>query len=61
VDPLDRILTGDLGRRDILAQLSKCPMGSQVLLSGTIIVARDIAHARFEEQMGKGSAIPRRI
>ena len=43
---------------DILAQLSKCPVGSQVSLSGTIIVARDIAHARFKEQMDKGSAIP---
>ena len=43
---------------DILAQLSKYPVGSQVSLSGTIIVARDIAHARFKEQMDKGSAIP---
>jgi fumarate hydratase class I len=43
---------------DILAQLSKYPVGSQVSLSATIIVARDIAHARFKEQMDKGSAIP---
>ncbi len=43
---------------DILAQLSKYLVGSQVSLSGTIIVARDIAHARFKEQMDKGSAIP---
>ncbi len=43
---------------DILAQFSQYPVGSQVSLSGTIIVARDIAHARFKEQMDKGSAIP---
>jgi fumarate hydratase, class I len=43
---------------DILAQLSKHPVGSQVSLSGIIIVARDIAHARFKEQLDTGSAIP---
>lgn len=43
---------------DILAQLSKCAVGNQVSLSGTIIVARDIAHARFKEQIDKGSAMP---
>jgi fumarate hydratase, class I len=43
---------------EIQAQLSKLPVGSQVSLSGTIIVARDIAHARFKEQIDKDSAMP---
>lgn len=50
----------DLNRpmKEILADLSKYPVSTRVSLSGTIVVARDIAHARFKEQIDKGKGIP---
>lgn len=32
--------------------------GTRLLLSSTIVVARDIVHARFKEQIDKGGGIP---
>jgi fumarate hydratase class I len=50
----------DLSRpmKEILAELSKYPVGTRLSLTGTIIVARDIAHAKFKEQLDKGMGIP---
>jgi len=50
----------DLNRpmKEILAELSKYAVGTRISLTGTIIVARDIAHARFKEQIDKGRGIP---
>lgn len=50
----------DLNRpiKDVLAELSKHSVGTQLLLSGTIVVARDIAHARFKERIDKVEGIP---
>jgi fumarate hydratase class I len=50
----------DLNRpiKDVLAELSKHSVGTQLLLSGTLIVARDIAHAKFKERIDKGQGIP---
>lgn len=42
----------------ILAELSKHPVKTRLSLNGTIIVARDIAHARIREMMEKGQPIP---
>ncbi len=42
----------------ILAELSKHPVATQVLLSGTIIVGRDIAHARWKEMLDAGKPLP---
>jgi len=42
----------------ILAELTKHPIKTRVMLSGRMIVARDIAHARFKEMMDKGEALP---
>ena len=50
----------DLNRpmKEVLAELSKFPVGAQLSLTGTIIVARDIAHAKFKERLDKGTGIP---
>ncbi len=38
--------------------LSELEVGDPVLLSGTLVVARDIAHARFKEILDRGDPIP---
>ncbi len=50
----------DLNRpmKDILAELSKYPITTELALSGTIIVARDIAHAKFKERLDAGLGLP---
>ena len=42
----------------ILAELSKHPVSTPLLLDGTIIVGRDIAHARFKELIDAGKPVP---
>ena len=44
--------------KDILAELTKYPVATQLSLTGTIIVGRDIAHARFKERIDRGEGIP---
>jgi fumarate hydratase class I len=50
----------DLNRpmQEILAQLKKHPIKTQVSLSGTIVVARDIAHAKLKERIDRGEGLP---
>ena len=43
---------------EILAQLSQYPVSTRLSLSGTIIVARDIAHAKLKELIDNGEALP---
>jgi len=43
---------------DIRAQLSKYPVKTRVSLTGTIVVARDIAHARIKSMLDEGKAMP---
>jgi fumarate hydratase class I len=43
---------------EVLADLNNYPVGTQLLLNGTLIVARDIAHAKFKERLDKGLPIP---
>lgn len=43
---------------EILAQLSKHPVKTRVALTGTIVVARDIAHAKLQERLDRGQPIP---
>ncbi|MDL2269121.1 fumarate hydratase [Desulfosarcina sp. OttesenSCG-928-A07] len=38
--------------------LSKYPVATRLKLSGNIVVARDIAHARLKEQLDKGEGLP---
>ena len=50
----------DLNRpmKDVLADLTKYPVSTRVQLSGTIIVARDIAHAKLKERLDRGEELP---
>ncbi|MFP4041474.1 MAG: fumarate hydratase [Bacteroidales bacterium] len=50
----------DLDRpmKEVLAELSKHPVGTRLSLNGTIIVARDIAHAKLKERLDKGEGFP---
>ncbi|CUU25844.1 fumarate hydratase (plasmid) [Duffyella gerundensis] len=53
----------DLNRpmEEILAQLSRYPVSTRLSLSGTIIVARDIAHAKLKERIDNGEGLPQYI
>jgi fumarate hydratase class I len=44
--------------KDILAELSKHPVSTPLLLNGTIVVGRDIAHAKFKEILDAGKPLP---
>ena len=44
--------------KDILAELTKHPIATQLSLDGTIIVGRDIAHAKFKELLDAGKPLP---
>ncbi|WP_160010511.1 fumarate hydratase [Rhizobium sp. 18055] len=50
----------DLNRpmADILAELSKHPVKTRLSLSGTIIVARDLAHSKIRERLENGEGMP---
>ena len=43
---------------EILAELSKHPVTTRVLLNGPMIVARDIAHAKLKERIDSGEGLP---
>jgi len=53
----------DLNRpmKKILAQLSQYPVSTRLSLSGTIIVARDIAHAKLQERIASGEGLPQYV
>ncbi len=44
--------------KDILAELTKHPVRTRVSLSGTMIVARDLAHAKLRERLQKEGELP---
>jgi fumarate hydratase class I len=44
--------------KEILAELSKYPVATRLSLSGTIVVGRDIAHAKLKERLDKGEGMP---
>ncbi|MCI2083007.1 MAG: fumarate hydratase [Bacteroidales bacterium] len=50
----------DLDRpmKEVLADLSKYPVSTFLKLRGTIIVARDIAHAKLKERLDRGEDLP---
>jgi fumarate hydratase, class I len=43
---------------ETLAELSTLKVGDALLLSGTIVVARDMAHARFKQILDEGRPLP---
>lgn len=50
----------DLNRpiREVCAELTKYPVSTRLSLNGTIIVARDIAHARLKKLLEEGKELP---
>ncbi len=64
-DVTDDELDGDCVRLDldrpmkeILAELSKYPVATRLSLTGTMVVARDIAHAKLKERLDQGEDLP---
>ncbi|MFA6701258.1 MAG: fumarate hydratase [Dysgonamonadaceae bacterium] len=53
----------DLNRpmNEILEELSKYPVSTRLSLSGTIVVGRDIAHAKLKERLDRGEDLPQYI
>lgn len=43
---------------EILAELSKHPVKTRLSLSGTMVVARDLAHAKLKELVDSGKPLP---
>ena len=54
------VVTIDLNRPmpEVLAELSKYPVSTRLSLKGTIIVGRDIAHAKIKERLDNGEPMP---
>ncbi len=44
--------------QEILAQLSKYPVKTRLSLTGTMVVARDLAHAKLRERLESGQGLP---
>jgi fumarate hydratase class I len=44
--------------KDILAQLARHPIKTRLSLTGTMIVARDLAHAKLRERLEAGQGLP---
>jgi len=55
-----KVVRVDLNRpmKDILAELSKYPVTTRLALTGTLVVARDIAHAKLRERLDRGEGLP---
>ncbi len=54
------VVSIDLNRPmpEVLAELSKYPVSTRLSLRGTIIVGRDIAHAKIKERLDAGEPMP---
>jgi fumarate hydratase class I len=56
----DTVVTIDLNRPmdDIRAELTRYPVKTRVSLNGSLVVARDIAHAKIQEMLDRGESLP---
>jgi fumarate hydratase class I len=56
----DDVVRIDLRRpmEEIRAELSKLPVRTRVMLTGPMVVARDIAHAKIKERLDSGEPLP---
>ena len=56
----DDVVAIDLNQpmSDVLAELSKHPVKSRLSLTGTLVVARDLAHAKIKAMMDEGKPMP---
>ena len=48
----------DRPMKELLAELSKYPVKTRLSLSGTLVVARDLAHAKLKELLDSGKPLP---
>jgi fumarate hydratase class I len=57
---VEHVLPVNLNRpfREILAELSGYPVATPLRLSGSVIVARDAAHARIKQRLDRGEPMP---
>jgi fumarate hydratase class I len=57
---LEKPVVIDLDRpiKEVLAELTKYPVKTRLSLTGTLIVARDIAHARIKKMIDEGKPMP---
>ena len=55
-----RVVTIDLNRpmADVLSELREHPVATRLSLTGPLVVARDIAHARLKEHLDAGQGLP---
>jgi fumarate hydratase class I len=44
--------------KEILAELNRHPVTTELALNGTLVVARDIAHAKLKERLDRGEGLP---
>ena len=60
---LEKAIEIDLDRPmpEVLAKLTKYPVKTRLSLTGTLVVARDIAHARIKEMIDEGKPLPEYI
>ena len=60
-DLADDVVRIDLNRpmSEIRAELSKYPVATRLSLTGPLVVARDIAHAKIAERLSAGEPMPR--
>ena len=56
----DDVVKVDLNRPmdEVRAQLSACAVKTRLSLTGTLVVARDIAHAKLQERIDSGEGLP---
>ncbi len=57
---LEKAIDIDLDRpmKEVLAELKKHKVGTRLNLKGTLVVARDIAHARIKQMLDEGKPMP---
>jgi fumarate hydratase, class I len=59
-DLADDVVRIDLNRpmREIRAELTKYPVATRLSLTGPLVVARDIAHAKISQRLARGEPMP---
>jgi len=59
--PADQVVRIDLNRPmdEIRAGLTRYPVATRLSLTGPMVVARDIAHAKIAERLARGESMPR--
>ncbi|MCB9530377.1 MAG: fumarate hydratase [Myxococcales bacterium] len=58
--PAETAVPIDLDRpmSEVLAELTRHPVSTRLSLTGTMVVARDIAHAKLKERLDRGESLP---